>query len=122
MTKIGLVVSPELGVAIMRAGDLLASQNEQTRLMHKSGMDARYAHDLNDASSMALWAAAEAAHFVAAGHRGTDLVFDLETPPLTLATRAYELMNEQIVGLEDFDVLRLLDWVGTICAVLRRHE
>ncbi|GAA3525034.1 hypothetical protein GCM10022234_22420 [Aeromicrobium panaciterrae] len=122
MTNIGSAISPELEDAIMRAGDLLASLYEQTRLMDMSGMDIRHAHDLSDASSMALWGTAEAAHFVALEHRGTDPAFDLETPPLTLATKAYELMNEQIVGLEDLGVLRLLDWVGTICAVLRRHE
>ncbi|WP_332643509.1 hypothetical protein [Aeromicrobium sp.] len=104
----------------MRAGDLLASLHEQTRLTDKSGMDARQAHALNDASSMALWGTVAAAHFVTSRRCGTDPVFDLETPPLMLVTRAYELINEQIVGMVDIDVLRLLDWVGTIRVVLRR--
>ena len=122
MTDIGSAITPELEVAMMRACDLLASLHEQTRQMDKTRMDPRDAHGLDDASSMALWATAAVAHFVAAEHRGVDLTLDLETPPLTLATTAYELMSEQVEGLQEFEVLTLLDWVGTICHVLRRHE
>ena len=122
MTDIGSAIIPEFEVAAMRACDLLASLHEQTRLMDKTWMDRRRAHDLNDASSMALWASAESANFVASERRGSDLTIDLETPPLTLATTAYELMSEHDAGLHELERLTLLDWVGTICRVLKRHE
>ncbi len=122
MTDIGSAIIPELEVAMMRACDLLASLHEQTRQMDKTRMDPRNAHDLNDASSMALWATVAVAQFVAPEHRGADLTLDLETPPLTLATTAYELMSEHDAGLHELERLRLLDWVGTICRVLKRHE